>query len=268
MIPPPCGRPVWITGDCSVLLLCAATGRELAAALGKLAPEGLAEARDERPPRPFAVRLRQGPALACTTGVGPINAAMTLGVVLASASAARTPVTAALNLGLAGAFDLDDMPLRTHCAVVKEIWPEYGLHDGRSVVAAAFGFPQWDRPAAEGGPVRDCISLADPDMPPPVEMPQGWKAGPLPDAPRVSAVTVAGVSASAARARQLRDTYPGVAVESMEGFAVAYVCARYGIPCWQWRTVSNKAGPRAAHEKDFPGALRALGELLPAFNLL
>ena len=251
-----------------MLLLCAATGKELAASLGKRAPEGLADARDDRPPRPFPVRLKHGPVLACVTGVGPINAAMTLGVVLASASAARTPVTAAINLGLAGAFDLDAMPLRTHCAVVKEIWPEYGLHDGRSVVAAAFAFPQWDRPAAEGGPVRDRISLADPDAPPTVEMPRGWKVGPLPDAPRVSAVTVAGVSASAARARQLRDTYPGVAVESMEGFAVAYVCARYGIPCWQWRTVSNKAGPRAAHEKDFPGALQALGELLPAFNLL
>ena len=189
-----------------MLLLCAATGKELAASLGKRAPEGLADARDDRPPRPFPVRLKHGPVLACVTGVGTINAAMTLGVVLASASAARTPVTAAINLGLAGAFDLDAMPLRTHCAVVTEIWPEYGLHDGRSVVAAAFAFPQWDRPAAEGGPVRDRISLADPDAPPTVEMPRGWKVGPLPDAPRVSAVTVAGVSASAARARQLRDT--------------------------------------------------------------
>ena len=253
-----------------MLLICAATGRELAGALGARSPEGLAEARDDRPPRPFAVRLKHGPALACTTGVGLVNAAMTLGVVLASASAARTPVTATLNLGLAGAFDLEAMPLRSHCAVLTEIWPEYGLHDGRSVVAAAFGFPQWERPAAEGGPVRDRIALADPAAPPPAtaEMPSGWKVGPLPDAPRVSAVTVAGVSASAARARQLRDTYPGVAVENMEGFAVAYVCARYGIPCWQWRTVSNKVGPRAAHEKDFPGALQALGELLPAFNLL
>lgn len=251
-----------------MLLICAATGKELAAALGKRAPEGLAEARDDKPPRPFAVRLRQGPALACTTGVGPLNAAMTLGVVLASASAARTPVTATLNLGLAGSFDLEDLPLLSLCAVTTEIWPEYGLHDGRSVVAAAFGFPQWERPAAEGGPVRDRIALADPDAPPPVEMPQGWKVGPLPDAPRVSSVTVAGVSASAARARQLRDTYPGVAVENMEGFAVAYVCARYGVPCWQWRSISNKVGPRAAHEKDFPGALESLGELLPAFNLL
>ena len=106
-----------------MLLICAATGKELAAALGKRAPEGLAEARDDKPPRPFAVRLRQGPALACTTGVGPLNAAMTLGVVLASASAARTPVTATLNLGLAGSFDLEDLPLLSLCAVTTEIWP-------------------------------------------------------------------------------------------------------------------------------------------------
>ena len=62
-----------------MLLICAATGKELAAALGARAPEGLAEARDDRPPRPFAVRLKHGPALACTTGVGLVNAAMTLG---------------------------------------------------------------------------------------------------------------------------------------------------------------------------------------------
>ena len=101
-----------------MLLICAATGRELAGALGARAPEGLAEARDDRPPRPFAVRLKHGPALACTTGVGLVNAAMTLGVVLASASAARTPVTATLNLWLAGAFDLEAMPLRSHCAIL------------------------------------------------------------------------------------------------------------------------------------------------------
>ena len=50
-----------------------------------------------------------------------------------------------------------------------------------------------------------------------------------------------------------------------------YLChahLRYGVPCWQWRAISNKVGPRAAYEKDFPGALQALGELLPAFNLL
>ena len=54
----------------------------------------------------------------------------------------------------------------------------------------------------------------------------------------------------------------------MEGFAVAYACAREGIPCVEARSVSNKVGPRANDEKDFPGALRALTRVLPALNLI
>ena len=57
-------------------------------------------------------------------------------------------------------------------------------------------------------------------------------------------------------------------LENMEGFAVAYACARAGVPCVEIRAVSNKVGPRAADEKDFPGALAALGRILPALGLL
>ena len=80
-------------------------------------------------------------------------------------------------------------------------------------------------------------------------------------------LTVAGVSASFARAADLRGRYQAD-LENMEGFAVAYACARQGIPCVEVRSVSNKVGPRAREEKDFPGALRALAQVLPALNLI
>ena len=57
-------------------------------------------------------------------------------------------------------------------------------------------------------------------------------------------------------------------LENMEGFAVAYACARMDIPCVGIRSVSNKVGPRAQDEKDFPGALAALTRVLPALNLI
>ena len=80
-------------------------------------------------------------------------------------------------------------------------------------------------------------------------------------------LTVAGVTACADRVEDLRAAYAPLA-ESMEGFAVAYACARMGIPCVGIRSVSNKVGPRAHDEKDFPGALRALSRILPALNLI
>ena len=85
--------------------------------------------------------------------------------------------------------------------------------------------------------------------------------------PHCRSLTVAGVSASFARAADLRGRYKAD-LENMEGFAVAYACARQGIPCVEVRSVSNKVGPRAREEKDFPGALRALAQVLPALNLI
>ena len=78
---------------------------------------------------------------------------------------------------------------------------------------------------------------------------------------------MAGVSASLERARDMVQRY-GADLENMEGFAVAYACARHGVPCVEVRVVSNKVGPRAKDEKDFSGALQRLAEVLPTFKLL
>lgn len=250
----------------AALLVCAATARELAAAAPALVPEPerLAELR------PVAARLKDRPALLCVTGVGPVNAALALGFCFGLTSAgddagpeAETSalrIGAVLNVGLAGAFDLRETPLRALCAVREEIWPEYGLNDGTSVTARAFGFPLWSRNDGAPGDVHDRLPLA--------ETARVARRGAPPEAflPRRS-VTVAGVSASFARARDLADRY-GAELENMEGFAVAYACARAGVPCVEIRAVSNKVGPRAPEEKDFPGALAALGAILPALGLV
>lgn len=208
----------------------------------------------------WPLRLKAGNALCCITGVGPINAALALGHVLSRAEAEGTPIRAVLNAGLAGAFDLEANPLLSLCAVREEIWPEYGLHDGQSVTAGAFGFPQWQPPRGE--PVRDRLALSG------VEALAAFGAKCAQDAlTDCRSLTVAGVSASFARAADLRGRYKAD-LENMEGFAVAYACARQGIPCVEIRSVSNKVGPRAREEKDFPGALRALAQVLPALNLI
>lgn len=251
------------------LLLCAATGPELAGLVPEFSPAGFTAPARQTSENPanfwpemqlWPVRLKYGEALCCITGVGPINAALALGMFFCRAKAEGTPIAAVLNAGLAGAFDLAERPLLGLCTVSEEIWPEYGLHDGRSVTAEAFGFPQWQ---PETGPaVRNRLPLAGP------EALERFGARHQPDVflPCTS-LTVAGVSASFARAADLRARYRAD-LENMEGFAVAYACAREGIPCVEARSVSNKVGPRANDEKDFPGALRALTRVLPALNLI
>ncbi|MBQ7607554.1 MAG: futalosine hydrolase [Desulfovibrionaceae bacterium] len=192
------------------------------------------------------------------TGVGPVNAAFATGLAIGALTAKGVTLEALLLFGLAGAYDLTRYPLCSLCRITQEIWPEYGLNDGHSVIAEAFKWPQWQK---EDGPIYDRLSLSDPDT-------KGLPSG-LTDSSFLTAesVTVAGVSASYERARTLWDTYHAP-LENMEGFAVAYSAMRAGIPVAEIRAVSNKVGPRRADEKDFPGSLAKLGDILPTLNLI
>ncbi|GFH62419.1 MAG: putative futalosine nucleosidase [Candidatus Desulfovibrio kirbyi] len=241
------------------LLICASTQQELAALFPACAMPVSLSAQDNS----LAVhryRLKNWEVFFCVTGVGPINAALALGYCIAGAKARNQPIDAVLNVGLAGAFDLHALPLRTLCCVREEIWPEYGLHDGQSVTAGAFGFPLWERP--DGMQVRDRLPLADLDACDAFGIPK-----PSDIFVECRSLTVAGVSASFARAQTLRSAYRAD-IENMEGFAVAYACARDNIPCMEIRSVSNKVGARAKDEKDFDGALQALARVLPEFTFL
>ena len=123
-----------------------------------------------------------------------------MGLAFSRAQAEGTPVTAVLNGGLAGAFDLARFPLREACLVRREIWPEYGLHDGQSVTAEAFGFPLWQPESGEA--VRDRLPL------PGAEALHVVGARLKDDIfTPCTSLTVAGVSASLARAADLQARY-------------------------------------------------------------
>jgi len=187
-----------------------------------------------------------GPGLAaCITGVGPVNAGIALGRILAL----HHEITGVLNLGLAGSFDLGRAPLGSCILVTEEIWPEYGLLGDDGIDAPGLGFAQW-----EHGDLRvfDRLplhtDLTDFGLPQPTDA-----------IPGIS-LTVAGVSASTKRADMLAQRYLPLS-ENMEGFAVALACARQGIPCVELRTVSNKVGSRAPEDRAFPLALAKLSAL-------
>ncbi|MCR4666413.1 MAG: futalosine hydrolase [Desulfovibrio sp.] len=240
------------------ILLVSASRDELLALFPdkyKPSPDSIPDAKPLAPPKGLFGSNR---VFICCTGVGPINASLSMGIALTTLARENTPPDHVLLTGLAGAHSLEQNPLRSFCLVEREIWPEYGLHDGHSVIAQAFKWPIWDN--APGGPLYDSVSL------------QGLEAFLSSSKQKqhftpVTSLSVAGVSASFARANELWDRYHAE-LENMEGFAVAYACLRHSIPCTEVRCVSNIIGPRTPDQKDFPGALKKLGTLLSTLTLI
>lgn len=227
------------------LLICAPTPAELSS----LAPAVMPAALPEQEPLKTVLRGRE--VVLCVTGVGPVNAATAAGLCLGGFR-----ISGCLLAGLAGAFNLGRFPLGSLCLVREEIWPEYGLNDGNTVTARAFRFPQFRSGKSE---IYDRLDLAGAEA--------LCQREPKEDMQAAVSLTVAGVSASFERAVTLAGHY-GADLENMEGFAVALACLRRNVPCVEIRSISNKVGPRAPAEKDFAGALRSLGRVLPALRLL
>lgn len=80
--------------------------------------------------------------------------------------------------------------------------------------------------------------------------------------PCVPSATVSTCSGTDARARLVVQR-TGALVETMEGAAVAFVCARHGLPWIGLRVVSNFCGDRTRGAWDLDGAVATLGALVP-----
>lgn len=184
------------------------------------------------------------------TGVGPINAALEMGKLIAG-----TSLKGVLNFGIAGAFDTEKHPLLTTVVVKEEIWPEYGLLSETGVDVKGLGFAHgclnghkiWDR--IELRPEEQIRNLN-------LFLPDHWKEG--------RSLTVSGVSGSPEIASQRYRTYISD-FENMEGFAIAWACLREYAPFLEIRTISNQVG--SLDRKDWEIG-RALGALSSVFESL
>lgn len=228
------------------ILVIAATAQELSAALDSqwTLPQGTlgpAEAHGRK-------------LLACACGIGVINASLALGAALA-----RDDVHGVVNLGIAGSFDPVAHPVGSVRLVEKEIWPEYGLLASGwcSADATALGFPlgQAHREGQEPDPAAAVWDRVVWDSSVTLER-MGLCLGPWTTA---KSLTVSGVTADAKRAGLLFARHR-VALENMEGFALAYGCAAAGVDFVELRAVSNMVGARPPVSWDLPGALSALGQ--------
>lgn len=225
------------------LIVATATPMEMRAAFFALNPS-IPEEGGQCP-----LTIGQKSLILLVTGIGPINACMALAHLLGAFS---RPL-GVLNLGVAGAFDLDQLPLGQPVVVQEEIWPEYGLVTKDGIDPKGLGLALGKH---DGRPVWDRLALE------PEEHARRIGLG-LPDIPAAASLTVAGVTGTAQRAASLRNSY-GAAIENMEGFALAWTCARLGVPFLEVRTISNLVGSRKPEHWDLQGALRRLGEIAQA----
>lgn len=176
-------------------------------------------------------------------GVGKVAAAVAL-----SDRIARLRPRGVLLFGVAGAYPerhKAGASLRVGDVVVVE---RDSFGDEGVVVADGFvdvkslGMPAHDLPAA--GPfVLDAL--------------RSRLAADRLDAPLVTATTVSACSGSETQSLHLAQR-TGADIETMEGAAVAFVCAQLGLPLVHVRVVSNMCGERSRGGWDLGRAVRVL----------
>jgi futalosine hydrolase len=226
------------------LCLAVATAKEYKATLGSLGAPAAPAAGHWAP-----WRWRGREFVVLITGVGPVAAGISLGWLLG-----RRAVAGVVNLGVAGAYALEAAPLAGLVVATEEIFPEYGLRGAGGIDARGLGFAQL---TVEGVPVYDRLPLAPETAAEAMglRLPAGARKGAF--------ATVAGVGTEGSPSAAERLS-PMPLAESMEGFALALACALAGVPFLELRSISNRVGARPPRDWDLPGALAALGELVPA----
>ena len=195
------------------------------------------------------------------TGVGPLAAAFAAGRLAGEGSLAPGRCRGLLCLGIAGTYAQNAAPVGSVVLVSREIWPEYGLATESGVDAEALGFPLIGKkadtnppPVWNSLPLDPAAALARMGLNDPATAPR------MAENPLVvtgSSVTVAGVSGTRSRARDLAARHAAL-VENMEGFPLALAAFQAGTPFAEIRSVSNIVGDRSPQAWNIPASLAAL----------
>lgn len=224
-----------------MIIVATATAKEMQSAFGFAADAPKLEHGETGE---FELNGRQ--LLLAVTGVGLVNSAMAIGRLLG-----RPGVSGVVNLGIAGAYDIEEFPLGSACYAWQETWPEYGLldEDGRAD-PKAIGFSQGH---INGQPVWNRVKLNPVNDAKAMQIPLPEKCG------RASSISVSSVTGTADRAGWLKTAY-NADIENMEGFALAFAAMQKGLPFLEVRTISNLVGSRYIEDWDLKGAFKGLGD--------
>lgn len=174
------------------------------------------------------------------TGVGMVPTAFQLGHHLT-----RNRPDLAINAGIAGAFDRQ-LQIGTVLHITSERFADLGVEeaDGRFTDLFALGLLSTDAPPYREGAMHN---------------PKADQAGFLPGA---AGLTVNRVHGYAPTIAAVRERYPNVQVESMEGAAFFYSCLMAEVSFLEIRSISNFVEPRNRAAWDLPLAIGNLNRVL------
>ncbi|MFP4454964.1 MAG: futalosine hydrolase [Desulfonatronovibrio sp.] len=193
-------------------------------------------------------RFREKDIAFLTCGVGPINAAINLEKCLS----VNKKISLVVNVGIAGSYDLQSLPLGSVCAAVKEVWPEYGVRTSEFFAdPKLLGFPLDKRGKAQvwNSLPLDINALTQRFG---LNLDPAWSTG--------VSITLAGVSSGPEQAGAFKE-YFKADMENMEGFALAYCCYLRSVSFAEIRSISNLAGSRNKQEWDILSAFQSLGRI-------
>lgn len=186
------------------------------------------------------------------TGIGTTSACYRITKKIVEAQAEGNGYSLALNIGIAGSYDLEKFPIGSTALVEKEYFGDLGfmtasgfqtLFDSKTLDANLFPFKDG---ALEMLPLPEYFN----------DIANTFKKG--------TGVTVQTVTGGESMCRNILEKY-SPHIETMEGAGFFYVCLNEYVKFMELRSVSNKVGEEDTGKWDTPKALEALKEALKEF---
>ena len=186
------------------------------------------------------------------TGIGITSACYRVTRKLVEAQAEGNPYDLAINLGIAGSYDLEKFPVGSTALVEKEYFGDLGfmtasgfqtLFDSKTLDANLFPFKDG---ALEMLPLPELFN----------DIASTFR--------RAAGVTVQTITGDDRTVRMIIDKY-SPQIETMEGAGFFYVCLNENVKFLEFRSVSNKVGEEDTAKWDTPKALDSLKEAMKEF---
>lgn len=186
------------------------------------------------------------------TGIGTTSTCYRLTKKLAEAEAEGNRYSLAINIGIAGSYDIKNFPVGSVALINKEYFGDMGFQTTSGFMSL------FDSAALDSNlfPYTDGALKS-------VKMPDYFE-NIIKDYKRAVGVTVQTVTGVEETKRRLMELY-NPQIESMEGAAFFYVCLNERIHFFELRSVSNAIGMKDRNQWDTPAALRSLTEACKEF---
>ncbi|MEF9985947.1 MAG: futalosine hydrolase [Bacteroidales bacterium] len=181
------------------------------------------------------------------TGIGTTSTCYRLTKKILEANFEKSPYTLIINIGIAGSFNISNLPIGTTIVIEKEYFGDLGF-ETMFEFQTLFQYELLDAdvfPYKGGALYREKLEEPLENL--------------LAKYDSVTGVTVQTVSGDPNRVEDMKKRFlPDI--ESMEGAAIYYVCLQEKISCFELRTVSNEVGERDKNKWNTPAALKSLTE--------